>query len=107
MHSSADASRLPPLRNFPQLRVGEPIREEVGEGLGQAQGRVPPSWHVGTHGVEIDEPGLEQRPRQRLQRLVRPLVQLDLVVQHPPGLAGSRDFRKMSCVYSLNCFANQ
>ena len=33
------------------------------------------------HGVEIDEPGLEQRPRHRLQRRVHPPVQLDLVVQ--------------------------
>ena len=36
---------------------------------------------LGAHGVEIDEPGFEQRPRHGLQRLVHAAVQFDLVVQ--------------------------
>ena len=36
----------------------------------------------GVDGVEVDEPGLEQRPRHLFQRLVHPPVQFDLVVQH-------------------------
>ena len=37
----------------------------------------------GADGVEVDEPGLEQRLRHLLQRLVHAPVQLDLVVQRP------------------------
>jgi hypothetical protein len=36
---------------------------------------------LGADGVEVHEPRLEERPRHRLQRLVHPPVQLDLVVQ--------------------------
>ena len=36
---------------------------------------------LGAHGVEIDEPGFEQRPRHGLQRFVHAPVQFDLVVQ--------------------------
>ena len=35
----------------------------------------------GVDGVEVDEPGFEQRPRHLFQRLVHLPVQLDLVVQ--------------------------
>ena len=48
-----DRANLPAPRNLPQLRVLEGIREEVGEGLGQAGvaavGR-------GVDGVEVHEP---------------------------------------------------
>ena len=74
----ANLFNLPPLRNLPQLRVLEGIREQVGEGLGQAG---VAAFGLGADGVEVHEPRLEERPRHRLQRLVHPPVQLDLVVQ--------------------------
>ena len=37
----------------------------------------------GADGVEVDEPGFEQRPRHGLQRLVHAPVQFNLVVQRP------------------------
>ena len=49
--------------------------------------------HLGTDGIEIDEPGLEQRPRHRLQRLIYPPVQLDLVVQ------GAQDVRDNALLF--------
>ena len=73
-----DGLDFPPLRNLPQLRVLEGIREQVGEGLGQAG---VAAFGLGADGVEVHEPRLEERPRHRLQRLVHPPVQLDLVVQ--------------------------
>jgi hypothetical protein len=39
------------------------------------------AFGLGADGVEVHEPRLEERPRHRLQRLVHPPVQLDLVVQ--------------------------
>ena len=36
---------------------------------------------LGADGVEVHEPGLEERPRHFLQRLIHTPVQLDLVVQ--------------------------
>ena len=37
--------------------------------------------HLRTDGIEIDEPGFEQRPCHRLQCRVHPPVQIDLVVE--------------------------
>ena len=48
------------------------------KGLGQAG---VAAFGLGADGVEVHEPRLEERPRHRLQRLVHPPVQLDLVVQ--------------------------
>ena len=39
------------------------------------------AFGFGADGIEVDEPRLEDRPRDRLQRLVHPPVQFDLVVQ--------------------------
>ena len=50
----------------------------------------------GVDGVEVDEPGFEQRPRHLLQRLVHPPVQLDLVVQRAKGMGDSALFFKFS-----------
>ena len=38
---------------------------------------------LGADGVEVDEPGFEQRPRHGLQCLVHAPVQFNLVVQRP------------------------
>ena len=40
-----------------------------------------PAFGLGAHRVEVHEPRLEERPRDRLQRLAHAPVQLDLVVQ--------------------------
>ena len=48
----------------------------------------------GTDGVEVDEPGFEQRPRHGLQRLVHATVQLNLVVQRPQGVCNGPLFGK-------------
>ena len=47
-------------------------------GLGRPGSRP---FGLGADGVEVHEPRLEKRPRHRLQRLVHPPVQFDLVVQ--------------------------
>ena len=67
-----------------EVGVHEAGGEQVGEVLRQAG---VAAGHLGADRVEIDEPGLEQRPRHRLQRLVHAPVQLDLVVQ------GAQDVR--------------
>ncbi len=69
---------LPPLRNLAEFGVDEAGGEEVGEGLGEAG---VAAFGLGADGVEVHEPRLEERARHRLQRLVHPPVQLDLVVQ--------------------------
>ena len=68
----------PPLRDLPKLRGDEAVGEEVGDM--RRQTGISPS-HFGAHGVKVDEPGLEERPRHRLKRLVQAPVELDLVVQ--------------------------
>ena len=61
------------------FKVAAPkAREEVGDGLRQAG---IAALGLGADRVEVHEPRLEERPRHRLQRLVDPPVQLDLVVQ--------------------------
>ena len=87
---AANALDLPPLRNLAQLGVLEAVGEEVGEGLGQA--RVA-AFGLGADGVEVHEPRLEERPRHRLQRLVHPPVQLDLVVQRAEDVGDGALFR--------------
>ena len=42
---------------------------------------LAPALGFGPHGVEVHEPGLEERARQRLQGLVHAAVGLDLVIQ--------------------------
>src|SRR5208337_555143 len=39
------------------------------------------AFNLGPDGVEVHEPRLEDRPSHRLQRLVHPAVQVDLVVE--------------------------
>lgn len=41
---------------------------------------------LGADGIEIHEPRLEECPRHRLQCLIHPAVQLDLVVQRAEDL---------------------
>ena len=84
-------SRSPPLRNLSQFRVREGIREQIGEGFGQAG---VPAFGLGADGVEGHKPRLEERPRHRLQRLVHSLVQLDLVVQRAEDVGDGTLFRE-------------
>ena len=53
----------------------------MGGVMGFFKGRVIFEGGLGTDRVEVDEPGLEERPRHLFQRLVHAPVQLDLVVQ--------------------------
>ena len=48
----------------------------------------------GADGVEVDEPGFEQRPRHFLQRLVHAPVQFDLVVQRTQDVGDGALFRE-------------
>ena len=69
-------------------RVGIPphrlplLVQRIGKQLPQFRGQIGfASFGLRAGGSEIDEPVLEDRPRHRLQRLVHPAVQVDLVVQ--------------------------
>ena len=73
-----NASLPPAPWNLRTIQIIKCTWEEVGEGLGQAG---VAAFGLGADGVEVHEPRLEERPRHRLQRLVHPPVQLDLVVQ--------------------------
>ena len=81
----------PPLRNLPQLRVLEGIREQVGEGLRQSG---VAALGLGADRIKVHEPRLEERPRHRLQRLIHPPVQLDLVVQRAEDVSDGALFGK-------------
>src|SRR5262245_50811645 len=70
---------LPVLRNQSECRVLKAVGKQTGR-LGVHAGGLA-AGGFGGDGVEVHEPRLEERPRQRLQRLVHPPVQLDLVVQ--------------------------
>ena len=85
------APHLPPLRNPPQLRVLEGIREEVGQRLGEAG---LPASGLGADGVEVHEPRLEDRPRDGLQRFVHAAVQFDLVVERAEDVGDGTLFLK-------------
>ena len=74
----ANSGDLPTIWDLAEFRVHQPVGEQVGDVLRQPG---VAAFHLGPHGVEIDEPGPKQRPRHRLQRRVHPTVQLDLVVQ--------------------------
>ena len=62
-----------------------------------------PAVHLGPHGVEVDEPALEDRPCHPLQRFVHLPVQLNLVVQRAENagdgvlsrLRGNRNFNSL------------
>src|SRR6185369_12609760 len=79
----APAPILPALWDQSEFGVVESVGEEGGGGGVEAGGRA--EIELGADGVEIDEPGLEEGPRHRLQRLVHPPVQLDLVVERAEG----------------------
>ena len=64
--------------------------EEVGDGFGEA--RVA-AFGLGVDGIKVHEPRLEQRLRHRLQRLVYPPVQVDLVVQRAEDVGDRALFR--------------
>jgi hypothetical protein len=76
-------SHFPPRRNLTKFGVLEVVCKESGDVFGQA--RV--AFGFDADGVEIQEPRLEERPRHRLQRLIHPQVQLDLVVQRAEYLS--------------------
>ena len=69
----------PPFRNVAECRVLKRGAKERGGCGVEVYGLA--AIEFGADGVEIHEPTLEQRPRDRLQRGVHPPVQLDLVVQ--------------------------
>src|SRR5581483_5462423 len=71
-------SGRPSFRDRSELGVDEAGGEEIREGLPNA-GLA--TLHLGADGVEIDEPGLEERPRHRLERFAHLAVELDLVVE--------------------------
>ncbi len=78
---SKQRTYTPALRYRPQLRLLELIRGQFRRGRVHAL-RLPPI-HLGPHGVEVHEPTLEDRLHHRLQRLIHPPVEFDLVVQRP------------------------
>src|SRR4030067_3061565 len=72
----AQRCNLPPLRNPPEVGVLEAIGEEVGDGLGQTW---IAAFGLGAGGGEIPEPGIKQRPRGRLPRLLSPAGEVRLL----------------------------
>jgi hypothetical protein len=74
----ANRCSAPPLWDFAKFGFGEGIREQVVEGLGEAG---IAAFGFRADGVEVDEPGFEEGPRDRLQRFVHSSVQLEFVVQ--------------------------
>jgi hypothetical protein len=65
-------------RDLAQLGIVEAVREEVGDGLVQAE---VTTFSLDVDGVGIYEPRLEDCSRHWLKPLVYPLVQFDLAVQ--------------------------
>src|ERR1700724_329960 len=75
-----DFAYAPSPRNLSQPRLLKRIREQVGHFLREVRLTalsLVPNW------VEIDEPRLEKRSRDCLQRFADPLAQDYLVVQRP------------------------
>ncbi len=75
----ADRTNPPPPRHRPQLRLFKRIREQRRRGLVHACGGA--AFHLGTHGVEIDEPRLEQRLGDGFERGVGFAQEGDAVVE--------------------------
>src|SRR5690606_14700494 len=75
----SDGGYAPPPWYVPQLRFNELAREQLC-GLSVHAGRGA-ALGLGSHGIEVDEPRLEERPRHRRQGRVLLAVQLDFVVE--------------------------
>src|SRR2546427_3809037 len=87
----SNAPNLPPPRNLPQLRSLEGIGEKVRERLRHAG---VAAFGLGADGVEVYEPRPEERTPHRLQRIVHPAVQLNLVVQRAEDTTDGMLFRR-------------
>jgi hypothetical protein len=107
-----EALHPPARRNLAEFGVLEGVRKKIAYGCGEAG---VAAFGFRAYGIEVHEPGFEERPRHRLRNLVHLSIQVDLTIytsqefSYPSLPARVRNCDGELCDFSqeqsLNCAA--